>query len=279
MAGGKRVNLERLLRSASERQRLLRGAQGQTATMSTESPWPRINSRDLFLAGIALLIEALALLYGVLILTLAAAALLWFALRGFRRERNVAESRVFEVWSVLVLVLITTVLPVGAKKYLEHRQIKNSHTHRDFKITNYARGPLIVGEPVHLDVSYVYSGPDEGVDLELRYEIGVTEFIGNPPPRDLVVKDEDRVWALLLPAMNRPANKVHLPSDAPSYSTLVGPQLTAETVASFQKGRGGTIIYVGQFRYVDSEGDHIREFCGLVQFDATVFVQCDKHNN
>src|ERR1700751_2327081 len=157
MAGGQRVNLERLLRSASGRQRLLRGAQGQTATMSTESPWPRINWRDLFLAGIALLIEALALLYGVLILTLAAAALLWFALRGFRRERNVAESRVFEVWSVLVLVLITTVLPVGAKKYLEHRQIKNSHTHRDFKITNYARGPLIVGEPVHLDVSYVYS--------------------------------------------------------------------------------------------------------------------------
>ena len=41
------------------------------------------------LAGLALLMEALALLYGVSVLTLGAAIIFWFALRGYRRERQV----------------------------------------------------------------------------------------------------------------------------------------------------------------------------------------------
>jgi len=114
MAKGDRANLERLLRHAWEMQR-------RNQTASPPKPSAKIDWRDLALAGLAFLIEAMALLYGVSILTLAAAALFWFALRGYRREQRASRTLVFDAGSALVLVLLTTVIPLGTKTYLDRR--------------------------------------------------------------------------------------------------------------------------------------------------------------
>ena len=57
----------------------------------------KIDWRDVFIAGVGLMIEAWAVLFGVSILTLAAAGMLWLALRGYRRERGIKASTGFDL--------------------------------------------------------------------------------------------------------------------------------------------------------------------------------------
>jgi hypothetical protein len=51
------------------------------------------------------------------VLTLAAAVMLWFALRGYRRERNVHKSLAFDVGSGLLLLVFSTVIPIGIARH------------------------------------------------------------------------------------------------------------------------------------------------------------------
>jgi hypothetical protein len=90
------------------------------APLKRESIISKMDWKDLLLAGVALLIEALALLWGASMLTLGAAVLFWFALRGYRHERNprIRPSKAFNLLSALFLVCGTTVLPIGIKMYL-----------------------------------------------------------------------------------------------------------------------------------------------------------------
>jgi hypothetical protein len=99
----------------------------QMPTKPTE-PQLKIDWRDLGLAGIGLLVEALALLYGVSVLTLAAAALFWFAIRGYRRERkpNVPATLRFHIVSAILLVIGTTVIPIGIKILMERRAVQSN---------------------------------------------------------------------------------------------------------------------------------------------------------
>jgi hypothetical protein len=81
--------------------------------------------RDLAITGFALLVEALALLFGVSILTLGAATLLWLALQDYRKEhlrRATRSYRInFGILSALLLVMVTTVIPIGIKSYFQGR--------------------------------------------------------------------------------------------------------------------------------------------------------------
>ena len=93
--------------------------------VATTEPKPK-HWRDLGITGFGLLVEALALLFGVSILTLGAATLLWLALRDYRSEQLKAASRSyrikFSVISAVMLIVGTTVTPIGMKSYLDSRK-------------------------------------------------------------------------------------------------------------------------------------------------------------
>jgi len=108
-------------------------------------PDSKIDWRDLFLAGLAVLVEALSLLFGVSVLTLASAALFWFALRGYRKERRVRRSWKFDVVSAPVLVVITMVLPIGISEYRQRSQKK----------TQVTESPIVSSQPIE---AQMYSG-------------------------------------------------------------------------------------------------------------------------
>jgi hypothetical protein len=104
---------ERLLQSACEHQHQV------VAPLKQEPIIASWDWKAFVLAGAALLIEALALLYGVSMLTLGAAVFFWLALLSYRRERNprIKPSTAFYVMSALILVFFTTAVPIGIKMY------------------------------------------------------------------------------------------------------------------------------------------------------------------
>lgn len=85
---------------------------------------PKVDWRDLGLTALAVFIEALALMFGILVLTVASAALFWFALRGYRKEQGKQLGLKFSLVSALALFVATTVIPVGAKKYFEATEVQ-----------------------------------------------------------------------------------------------------------------------------------------------------------
>src|SRR6266403_2643315 len=83
------------------------------------------------LAAFALLAEALALMFGLSILTLGAAVLFWFVVWKYREERLHKKNKtgrypwVFGISSAVLLTVLTTVIPFGIKGWME----KHSVTH------------------------------------------------------------------------------------------------------------------------------------------------------
>jgi hypothetical protein len=81
-----------------------------------------------FVGGSALLVEALALMFGISFLTLGAAVLFWSALRDYKKEFLRGKSPRyrwgFGVYSAVVLVVLTTILPFSIKDFLADRTSK-----------------------------------------------------------------------------------------------------------------------------------------------------------
>ena len=162
MAKGDRANLESLLRGAWERQKALLG--------HSKKPEPaKIDWRDLFLAGLALLIEALALLYGTLVLMLAAAGMFWFALRRYRQERKYKESLSFHLVSALLLIFVTTAIPIGVERY--HKKIQMKHEKSILSIhTSMAGvyGPNKTSTDVYIDIGNSPEDATQSLDLTIK---------------------------------------------------------------------------------------------------------------
>jgi hypothetical protein len=139
---------------------------GTTPTMPSE-PRPKFDWPDLLLVGVGLLAEALALLYGASILTLGAATVFWFALRGYgRKKKPNARSLRFDIVSALALIAATTVLPIGIKTYVGHGN--KSLNKSLLKAQIYGGNILYVWEPNHECKGYIlHLSPDMDLDFNI----------------------------------------------------------------------------------------------------------------
>jgi len=133
-------------------------------------PEPKASHRiHYWVGGVGLLFEALALMFGISILTLGAALLFWFALWDYRKERlpnrneTARYSWGFGICSAIVLVMLTTALPFSIKNSMEKR------THG-----NQAKG-LIGGHAEsirpHLQTQLVIDSVPQGTDIEFHIEV------------------------------------------------------------------------------------------------------------